>query len=167
MDDYLSYLDGLDQAYLHPLVREGFRYWRGLLRGRRFPSRAEVDPTAIPRNLAQISVVDVAVGPMEFRLRLLGHHNRLHQGVRSGDDLQDVPPAQGRDRILARLRLCVAEARPIRGIYRYVPLRTQGAAVWAEVASCPLSDDHRAVTHIISFGADFDVPPAGDLTEWP
>jgi hypothetical protein len=166
MDDYLAYLDSLDQAYLHPLAREGFNHWRGLLKGRRFPTRAEVDPTAIPRNLAQISVVDVDADPPGFRLRLLGHHNRLHQGVGPGDDLQAVQPSQGRDRILARLRLCVAEARPIRGVYRYLPLQGPGA-VWAEVATCPLSDDQQAVTHIISFGADFDAPPAASLVEWP
>lgn len=166
MDDYLAYLDILERSYLHPLAREGYRYWRSLLKGRRFPTRAEVDPTAIPHNLAQISVVDVAAGAPAFRLRLLGHHNRLHQGVKSGDDLQAVQPGQGRDRILARLRLCVEEARPIRGIYRYVPLQAQGT-VWAEVASCPLSDNQQAVTHIVSFGADFAAPPADALVEWP
>lgn len=167
MDDYLAYLDGLDLAYLHPLAREGYRHWRGLLKGRRFPTRAEVDPTAIPRNLAQISVIDVASGPPGFRLRLLGHHNRLHQGVGPGDAIQDVAASQGRDRILARLRRCADEARPIRGVYRYVSLQPPRAEIWAEVASCPLSDDQQAVTHIISFGADFDAPPGASLVEWP
>jgi len=167
MDEYLSYLDRLDREFLHPLAREGFRHWRGLLRGRRFPSRAELDPTVIPRNLAQISIIDVQGDPPVFRTRLLGHHNRVHQGVGPGDDLAEVRPGQGRDRILARLRLCVEQRRPIRGLYKYVPLKTQGAPVWAEVASCPLSDDSDAVTHIVSFGADFDAPPAGGAAEWP
>lgn len=168
MDAYLTYLDSLDRAFLHPLARDGFRHWRGLLLGRRFPTRADVDPTAIPHNLAQISVIDVACkDPLRFRLRLLGHHNRLQQGVGPGDDIAKVLPSQGRDRILARLRLCVEEARPIRGVYRYVPLKSQGAPIWAEVASCPLSDDQETVSHIISYGADFDVPPTGVTAEWP
>lgn len=165
-EEYRAYLDSLDRACLHPLVREGFRHWRGLLNGRRFPGRAEVDPIAVPRSLPQISIVDVDPGATGFRLRLLGHHNRLFQGVRSGEDIQDVRPEQGRDRIVARLRLCAAEARPIRGVYRYKPVQAQ-AAVWAEVVSCPLSDDQQSVTHIVSFGADFEEPPPGDLAAWP
>lgn len=167
MDQFQQYLDRLDREFLHPLVREGFQHWRGLLDGRRFPTRAELDPTAIPRNLAQISIVDVDRDPPGFRLRLLGHHNRLQQGVGPGDDIAQVQPGQGRDRILARLRLCVEQAKPIRGLYKYVPLRGQGRQIWAEVATCPLSDDQETVTHVVSFGADFDVAPAGVVVEWP
>ncbi len=167
MDDFDHYLDRLDLEFLHPLARDGFRHWRGLLKGRRFPPRADLDPTAIPRNLAQISIVDVLHDPPGFRLRLLGHHNRLLQGAGPGDDIAQVHPSQGRDRILARLNRCVEERRPIRGVYRYAPLRNPGRLVWAEVASCPLSDDQRTVTHIVSFGADFDRQPAETMVEWP
>lgn len=167
MDDFEQYLDRLDREFLHPLAQDGFRHWRSLLKGRRFPSRADLDPTAIPRNLAQISIVDVVGTPPGFHLRLLGHHNRLLQGVGPGDDIAQVHPSQGRDRILARLSRCVDERRPVRGVYRYAPLRSPGRQIWAEVASCPLSDDQETLAHVVSFGADFERPPVDPMVEWP
>jgi hypothetical protein len=78
-----------------------------------------------------------------------------------------VGVAQGRDRILARLRLCAERRLPIRGTYRYAPLASPGLPVWAEVASCPLSADGKAINHIVSFGSDFDFQPPAGLKEWP
>lgn len=166
--DAAGELDRLGRAFLHPLARAGFEYWRGLLRGRRLPARADLDPTAIPRNLSQISLIEIAGAPPAMRTKLLGHHIRLRQGIGPGDDLGAVRPEQGRERILARIRLCVEQARPVRGVYKYAPLYGSLPEVWAEVASCPLSDDGTRVDHVISFGADFEtgLPPPG-LVEWP
>ncbi|MCC6468387.1 MAG: hypothetical protein IT563_08695 [Alphaproteobacteria bacterium] len=167
MDQYQAYLDQLDRVFLSPSVREGFNYWRGLLRGRRFAARSDLDPVAMPSQLHRITLVDVEHDPPRFRTRLLGQHNRDRQGIPAGSDFSDVGVAQGRERILARLRLCVAEGRPIRGTYRYEPLAGPDQQVWAEVASCPLSSDGNTINHIVSFGSDFDFTPPPGLREWP
>ena len=76
MDQYQAYLDQLDRVFLSPSVREGFNYWRGLLRGRRFAARSDLDPVAMPSQLHRITLVDVEHDPPRFRTRLLGQHNR-------------------------------------------------------------------------------------------
>jgi len=169
MDELAGYLDGLDGAFLSPSVRQGFRYWRGLLRGRRFPARGDLDPLAMPGQLHRITLVDIEREPLRFRTRLLGQYHRDRQGIPAGADVASVGAAQGRERILARLRLCVEERRPVRGTYRYAPLDAPSQPIWAEVASCPLSDDGAAISHIVSFGSDFDlgVPPDAAMKEWP
>jgi len=165
-EPYSAYLDRFEASLVHPLTQDGFRHWRSLLGERRFPTRADLEPTKIPRNLSQISLIDVVPQPLRFRIRLLGFHNRLHQGVVAEQDLGAVRPEQGRDRILARMDMVVKERRPIRGVYRYRPLSGTGRLIWAEVASCPFSEDGATVTGVVSFGADFDLPPP-DLVEWP
>jgi hypothetical protein len=167
MDELADYLDRLDSAVISPSVRQGFNYWRGLLRGRRFPARHELDPTVMPGQLHRITLVDIARDPLRFSTRLLGQYHRDRQGIPTGSDFSTVGAAQGRERILARLRLCVEEGRPIRGTYRYAPLDAPSRPIWAEVVSCPLSDDGRLVNHIVSFGWDFEAVERADLTEWP
>lgn len=164
--DSVAYLDWLDAALINPLAREGFRYWRGLLGDRRFPTKGELEPTQIPRNLNQITLIDVTRDPLRFRVRLLGFHNRQNQGIRAHTDMSEVKPEQGRDRILARLALVVEERRPVRGVYSYKKLAGGGQDAWAEVISCPLSEDGESVTGIVSFGSEFDQPPPG-AREWP
>jgi len=167
MDELAAYLDRLDGAFLSPSVRQGYHYWRGLLRGRRFPARHDLDPTAMPAQLHRITLVDIERDPLRFRTRLLGQYHRDRQGIPAGSDFADVGAAQGRERILARLRLCVAQERPIRGAYRYAPLDLPSQPIWAEVVSCPLSNDGQTVHQIVSFGSDFDLSVPPGLEEWP
>lgn len=168
MDEYQAYLDRLERALLSPPLQDGFRYWRGLLHGRRFPSRRELDPALIQAQLDQISLLDVLPDdPPRFRLRLVGQIDRERQGLAAGADLAQVGLDQGRERILARLRLCVGERRPIRGTYCYAALGGPESRLWAEVVSCPLSSDGATIDHVVSFGADFDRGPPCPLEEWP
>jgi hypothetical protein len=167
MDEFAAYLDRLDGEFLSPSVRSGFKHWRSLQRGRRFPARGEFDPIAIRPQLDQISLLDVAQNPLRFRLRLVGQINRERQGLAAGGDISEVGVEQGRERILTRLRLCVAKRRPVRGTYRYSVLGGPERWVWAEVVSCPLSNDGAFVDHIVSFGADFDRQPPPGIKEWP
>ncbi|MCC7046125.1 MAG: PAS domain-containing protein [Alphaproteobacteria bacterium] len=160
-------LDRLRGEILDPTVRGGVDYWRGLLRGRQFPARADIDPAAIPRQLEHISILDVSGDPPAFRVRLLGQVTRDRQGLAAGNDIGAVGVDQGRDRILTRLRLCVAEARPIRGVYRYTVLGNRARQVWAEAVSCPLSSDGRLIDHVVTFGADFDTHTPSGMMEWP
>lgn len=164
---YSAYLDRIAADLKHPLVRDGFSHWRGLLQGRRYPFRNQLDPTSVPRTLSQISLIDVTGEPAGYRVRLIGHHTHLRQGIGQGDDLVSVRPDQGRDRILARIQMVLEQGQPVRGVYRYMPLFGPSTAIWAEVVSCPLTTDGTGISHVVSFGADFDADPPPDLVEWP
>jgi hypothetical protein len=167
MDQLTDSLARLRVDILSPSVRGGVEYWIGLLRGRRFPARTDLDPAAMLGQLDQLSLLDVSRNPLTFRLRLLGQITRDRQGVAAGADISDVGDEQGRERILTRLRLCLEERQPIRGIYRYALLNSPGKWLWAEAVSCPLSNDGNAISHIVSFGSDFDSQPPRGLQEWP
>jgi hypothetical protein len=58
-------------------LREVFEYWQSKRRGRRMPSRAEIDPLEIPGRLwPRISMLDVvrSEGTARFRYRRVGSH---------------------------------------------------------------------------------------------
>lgn len=148
---------------LSPAVRDGFDYWLALRRGRPFPARREIDPTAIPRQLLRITLIDVTYDPLDFRLRLVGQHVRERMGATAQTRVADtVKPEQGLDRLLRRYTLCVEKRAPVRGLFRYIPLLPPQTPIWVEAISCPLSgDDPGRVDHIVNFASDsdFTVPP--------
>lgn len=157
-----EYLNALDSQLRSPSVRHGYRHWRDVLRGRRMPSRSDIDPIAIGRDLLHVTLLGVTREPLDFRVRLVGEFVRTAVGVQRGQRIADtVGDAQGRERVLRRLRMCTEQALPIRGLYRYVPLTPPERRIWVEAVSCPLSDDGETVHHIVNFGcdADFDIPP--------
>jgi len=166
--DFSSYLDTLDALIRSGSVRIGFRHWRDVLRGRRMPARGDIDPVAIGRGLLRVSLLDVTRDPLDFRVRLVGEFVRAQMGAQRGQRIVDtVGVEQGRDRILKRFGLCVGQALPIRGLYRYVPLTPPERLIWVEAVSCPLSDDGMTVHHIVNFGADAEFDVAAGTPEQP
>ncbi|WP_341899059.1 PAS domain-containing protein [Ferrovibrio terrae] len=60
-------------ADAHPLIRQGYEYWLQVHPAENLlPGRQHVDPTAIPKLLSHIWMVDVQAEPLRFRYRLLG-----------------------------------------------------------------------------------------------
>lgn len=60
-------------ADAHPLIRQGYDYWRSVHPdGGLLPGRQHVEPTAIPKLLSHIWMIDVQAEPLRFRYRLLG-----------------------------------------------------------------------------------------------
>ncbi len=167
--DYAAYLDRLRKEILSPTVRTGFEHWVGLLNGRRFPKRREIDPAAIARQLLHVSLIDVRKGDEPiFIARLSGEYVRKRQGIGVGTRIADqVGVDQARDRVLARLTMCVEQRRPIHGLYLYRPLDRPRSRIWVEAAACPLSDDGVTIDCIVTFGADHDFKPPPDAKEWP
>lgn len=56
----------------YPDLGELLRYWGAKCGGRRFPARADIDPTDIPAHLPRIMLADVRHDPLDFRYRLVG-----------------------------------------------------------------------------------------------
>jgi hypothetical protein len=153
----------LRSEILSPSVRDGFDYWLTLLDGRRFPTRREIDPTAIPRQLLRISLVDVSHDPLDFHVRLVGQYVRDRTGAAPHARLADtVKPEQGLERLLKRYTMCVESRRPVRGLFQFVPLPPPYTPIWVEAVSCPLAGDNPDwVDHIVTFASDgdFQLPP--------
>ena len=152
-----------------PSVEAGFDYWASLLNGRRFPARREIDPTAIPRQLLKISLIDVSHDPLDFRIRLVGQHVRDRMGAMAGKRVvETVRPDQGLQNLLDRYSRCVQEARPIRSLFRFRSLIPPHDETWVEAVSCPLSGEvPDRVDHIVTFAADGDFPTPGPGQEVP
>ncbi|MBL8704314.1 MAG: PAS domain-containing protein [Rhodospirillales bacterium] len=158
-------LDRVRRQIVSPSVEAGFDYWTNLLTGRRFPSRREIDPTVIPRQLLKISLIDVSHDPLDFRIRLVGQHVRDRMGAMAGRRVAEtIAPDQGLQNVLNRYTRCVQEARPVRSLFRFRSLIPPHDEIWVEAVSCPLSGEvPDRVDHIVSFAADGDFPtPALD-----
>ena len=164
-----SGLERLCGEILSPSVRDGVDYWAGLLAGRSFPSRREIDPTAIPRQLLRITLVDVTYDPLDFHLRLVGQHVRDRMGATPHTRVADtVKPDQGLDRLLKRYRMCVERRCPIRGLFQFIPLLPPRTPIWVEAVSCPLSgDDPAQLDHIVTFASDSDFTVPDGAPEVP
>lgn len=139
-------------------VRVFLSYWQKIGNGREMPSRADVDPIAIPKLLPNISMVDVSYNPLIFRIRLFGTVVANHQSAKNGMSVEEIPETQGRERILARYRACVESRKPICDMYLYTDINSelrQGEAI-----TCPLSNDGQNIDILISLGVDRGFAPA-------
>lgn len=164
-DSHAGDLVALRQELRSPSVATGFDYWASLLDGRRLPSRREIDPTAIPRQLLKISLIDVSHDPLDFRIRLVGQHVRDRMGAMAGKRVAEtIRPDQGLQNLLNRYTRCAEEARPVRSLFRFRSLIPPHDEIWVEAVSCPLSGEvPDRVDHIVTFAADGDFPtPALD-----
>jgi hypothetical protein len=157
------------RQFLSPSVEAGFDYWASLLIGRRYPSRREIDPTAIPRQLLKISLIDVSHDPLDFRIRLVGQHVRDRMGAVAGKRVAEtVRPDQGLQNVLNRYTRCVDEARPVRSLFRFRSLIPPHDEIWVEAVSCPLAGEvPDRVDHIVTFAADGDFPTPAVEQEVP
>ncbi|MBI1239142.1 MAG: PAS domain-containing protein [Alphaproteobacteria bacterium] len=95
-------------------VREGFAYWDALRAGRPMPTRAEVNPTAIPQLLPYILLIGVN-GPGDFEFRLMGGASTEAHGFNPTGwnlrDLENVREGYGRQ-MVAFLQWVVDRAEP-------------------------------------------------------
>lgn len=168
-DAHAAKLADLRQQLLSPSVAAGFDYWASLLQGRRYPTRREIDPTAIPRQLLKISLIDVTYDPIDFRIRLVGQHVRDRMGAMAGKRVAEtVKPEQGLQNLLDRYMRCAVDAFPVRALFRFRSLIPPHEETWVEAISCPLSGEAPdRVDHIVTFAADSDFPTPRPEQEVP
>jgi len=100
-------------AITDDIVRQGFEYWRQKTAGRRMPSRADIDPTEIPRLLPFVRLVDV-LGPGRYRYRLVGTEvQKMHSSTATGQYVEDVLKGPVASRVIEVYDECVRDRRPI------------------------------------------------------
>lgn len=104
----------LDLSGVHSdIVKRGYAYWRGLCAGR-LPSRATIDPTAMPALLPHVVIHGVKRDPLDFVYRLVGTEVRRHMAEdRTGQWMSAVPGQKPPSQIWENLATIAATGRPI------------------------------------------------------
>lgn len=64
--------DDLRAQLVDPDMIALYDYWLRQRRGRRMPSRRDLDPVDLPRQLANMMLIDIEHQPFRFRYRLVG-----------------------------------------------------------------------------------------------
>lgn len=78
--------------FTDPRLEQAYLYWRGKAAGRAMPSRADIDPTDIPKLLPDVMLVE-RLENGRYRYRLIGTENALAHGVNAtGRFLDEVLP---------------------------------------------------------------------------
>jgi hypothetical protein len=119
-------------------------YWAGKRAGRTMPSRADICPIELRRNLTSVILVDVVGTPPRFRKRLVGSAIVAKEGYDSTgcwldetvrEDIRDAVLAQHREAVEGRGMSCytISFLGQDRKIYRYqrllLPLSADGETV--------------------------------------
>ena len=141
------------------LVRD---HWESLRNGRSFPTRAEIDPTAIYNALPYVSVLQYHQDPFRIQFRLIGNEvARLYGGNVQGKFLNEMTwwdPQDLADTSHIYNRL-YQDRTPLYGL-SYTDFQAKADRVF-EWAVFPLSEDGEHVTHGISIDDYTMVTPRG------
>lgn len=97
----------------HPQISALHAYWSAIAPPGLLPGRQHVDPTAIPRLLPHVWMMDVQSSPLRFRWRLIGTEAQAGKLLlRPGDRLDDHLEGEELARAEAVLREVVQGRRP-------------------------------------------------------
>jgi len=127
-------------------LEQAYQYWRVKAAGRVMPSRADIDPTEIPRLLPDVMLVERHPDG-RYRYRLIGTENTRAHGVNAtGRFLDEVLP--GPDyaaHVLALYDECVHARRPIYTECLFFPPGREEPERHTKVLFLPLSPDGGSV----------------------
>ncbi len=102
-----------------PEQRQLYDYWLDRSAGRKMPTRADIQPTKIPRILPAISLIDIHDELGKSRIRLAGTRLReIYDREITGMCIEDLDWGDKRDYWLASYRRTVQEGVPTQGIIR-------------------------------------------------
>lgn len=140
-----------------PRLTALFTYWCGQLQGRDRPRKRDIDPVDIPRLLPYLAIFEVAgLEPPDYRIRLAGTEIERMNGLRlTGLTLADVMRQTRTEIDLSEYALTVRLGQPRVSDGRLVYAGRDHVAF--DRLILPLSDDERAVTHLLAI---FDYRPA-------
>lgn len=109
-------------------------YWRDIAKGRRFPSRRDLDPLDIPQLLPYLTLVDVHPKPPCFVYRLVG--TVASEILRR--DLTGLPVGSGE------------KAEEVESVlFRYQTVRDQGVLLYQRTRTQQQGNDHTLVDRLM------------------
>lgn len=152
MDDGQKYRVGFDpEIVTAPRVREFHDYWLGLRRDRRFPSKADIDITAIPRLAAGLILLKVHDEPLDFEYRIVGDEIASRLGNLKGRRVREAVLVNVTSSAYENYCIVVRSGRPQFLEGRANVAYRSGQPCLMSRVHCPLSSDGQAIDHIISF----------------
>ena len=141
---------------LHAKTRRLYNHWLSLRRGRRRPTRADLDPVDFAFALGNVILFDVDHAAGEFRYRLVGSNCARRQGYDlTGKTTAAIPGPENRRYVEERLREVAGGGEPIavlrhgvfdERIYRH------------EILYLPLGEAGRVDMIVVYLNYDFDRP---------
>jgi hypothetical protein len=150
--DPASSLIGSDPAIVNEARVLAFhRYWLARKGERRFPSRADIEPTDIPHLLAGIVLLDVHYEPLDFEYRLIGDDVASRTGLVKGTRVRAAalrnPASTAYDSYCRMIASGVPQFFRGSGFTAYLP----GRRLYVSRVHCPLSTDGTVIDKIISY----------------
>lgn len=150
----VNYLTDVQELkVLPPSLKAARDYWTEIKGDRRFPGRADIDPTDIPRLLPDMELVEVLPpledGTPEFRYRLTGTHiDKISRQNYAGCKVSEIPHQRAPSQV--HTTLCLAVSREIPVVVR---LPYEGPDIlleWVDSLVAPLSDDGITINMLFS-----------------
>jgi hypothetical protein len=140
-------------------VAQVLRHWDSLRRSRKYPCRADVDPSAIKAALPHIRIAAISYHPFRALYRLVGTEvvrwSRVDFTNRYADEL--IFQEDGRD-WTAYYRIIVEAQQPGFGVTDWVEKGRN--PLWVEFLVCPLSDDGKTIDRCLAVE---DYEPMSDI----
>lgn len=135
--------------FTDPRLEQAYAYWCGKASGRAMPSRADIDPTEIPRLLPDVMLVERLVDG-RYRYRLIGTENQRAHGVNATGCYLDqvLPGPEYRAHVLALYDECVHSRRALYSECLFFSPTRRDPERHTKVLFMPLSPDERNVNVI-------------------
>ncbi len=142
--------------------RELYDYWRACAKDGRLPSRASINPAAIPSLLPGISILDAGDRPEDIIYRLAGTQLREIFGKEvTGKSVFALEFGEKRNYWLAVYRKVIDEKVPMQGAIKGpVANRDHVVLFWMRL---PLSEDNDGVNKILCHDVTLPVSVAYEL----
>lgn len=142
--------------------RELYDYWRECSKKGGLPSRATINPAAIPSLLPGVSILDAGKTPEEIIYRLAGTRLRDIFGKEvTGKSVFDLEFGEKRSYWLAVYRKVIEEKVPMQGAIKGPVVEKDHVVLfWMRL---PLSDDNKAVNKILCHDVTLPVSVAYEL----
>lgn len=140
----------LDLKFQRAELAEFLAYWNAKRGGRKFPSRADIQPREIVSLLPWIHMHDVTNSGDEFRIRLLGTilSNTFSKGDLRGKPISELPPGVFK-RVKQGINWVLEARAPIR---TYAPQAALPGQDFQGIESCfaPLSHNGTDIDMVIA-----------------
>lgn len=139
--------DRFRERIRHPNLLRLYDYWAERRRGRRFPSRQDIDPVEFKFALGNVTLIDVLYDPLRFRFRLVGTLMAQRMGWDlTGKMIDETPDAAYRDSLIEAYRRIVETHEPSTVLYE----RTiEGKSRRFEVLRLPLAADGETINMLL------------------
>jgi hypothetical protein len=140
----------------NPRVLEFYHYWLAQRGSRRFPRRADIEPTDIPHLLSGIMLLDVHYDPLDFEYRLIGDDIVRRSGNLKGKRVREAALLNASSPAYRNYCEVVETGAPQFLEGTAISAYREGRPTLVSRVHCPLSDDGETINKIISYLAFLD-----------